>query len=189
MGERVVNSAVMPKGFDNSELQFFAAHASSNRMNSQLQFPSDPVVAPGDIRGWLLVLCLLLTFVDPASGLYHILSHTVPTLITAHSLNRVYVLSVYTFVFSTLAVFSFVAGAGLWLVKPKAVAFAKRYLLTNLIAHVAYFVVWTAVIRPTRQVNYAEMGWWNVLRPMLFVTLWYSYLKHSKRVRETYPLP
>jgi hypothetical protein len=158
-------------------------------MNSQRQLPSDHSVVPGEVRGWLLVLCLILTFVNPANSLYHILSHTVPTIIAARALNRVYLLSVYTFVVSTLAVFSFVAGVGLWAVKPNAVAFAKRFLLTMLIAHVAYYVLWMAVIRPTRQVAYAEMAWWNVLRPMMFVTLWYSYLERSKRVRETYPAP
>ena len=134
------------------------------------------------------MLCLILTFVYPASALYHILSHTVPTIITAHAFNRVYLLSVYTFVVSALAVFSFAAGVGLWLVKPDAVWFAKRFLLTNLIAHVAYFVVWIAVIRSTRQADYAQMGARNVLSPMVFVALWYSYLKRSKRVRETYPV-
>jgi len=158
-------------------------------MNSQPQLPSAHPVVSSDVRGWLLVLCLILTVVYPVSGLYHILSYTVPSIITAHALKRVYLLSVYTFTVSMLAVFSFAAGAGLWLVRPRAVAFAKRFLLTTLVAHIAYFVVCTVVIRPTRRVDYAQMGWWNVLRPIMFVTLWYSYLKRSDRVRETYPEP
>jgi len=36
-----------------------------------------------------------------------------------------------------LALFSIIAGARLWLVKPDAIKFAKRYLLTYLGAHIA----------------------------------------------------
>jgi Protein of unknown function (DUF2569) len=156
-------------------------------MNSQLQ--TDRSVVPIEVSGWLLMLCLILTFVYPATSLYHIFSHTIPTIITIRALNRIFLLSVYSLTFSAVAVFSFVAGVRLWLVKPNAVGFAKRYLVTNLIAHAAYFAFWIAVIRPTSQVAYAAMGWRNVVGPIAFVALWYSYLEHSKRVRATYPTP
>lgn len=81
------------------------------------------------------------------------------------------------------------AGLRLWLVKPHAVGFARRFLLTYLIANAAYFVFWIVVIRPTTQVAYAEMGWYHVVGPAASVFLWYTYLEHSKRVRSTYPAP
>ena len=158
-------------------------------MNSLLQSQADRSVVPVEVRGWLLVLCLILTLFYPTRSVYHILWHTIPIISTAHALNRILLLSVYSFVVSALAVFSFAAGLGLWCVKPKAVGFAKRYLLTYLVAHVAYFVLWIAMIRPTREIDYVEMGWWNIVGPLVFVTLWYSYLEHSRRVRETYLVP
>ncbi|MGO9088896.1 MAG: hypothetical protein ACLQBK_27140 [Candidatus Sulfotelmatobacter sp.] len=77
----------------------------------------------------------------------------------------------------------------LWLVKPHAVGFARRFLLTCLIANAAYFIFWIAVIRPTKQLAYAQMGWYHLVGPAAFVYLWYTYLEHSKRVRHTYPVP
>jgi hypothetical protein len=135
------------------------------------------------------VLCLILTIVYPATSLYRIFSHTIPTLFAAHSFSRILLLSVYSLLFSVIAVLSFVAGVRLWLVKPQAVAFARRYLLTYLIANVTYFVFWIAVIRPTKQVSYAAMGWYHIVGPAASVFLWYKYLEHSKRVRYTYSLP
>ena len=134
------------------------------------------------------MLCLILTIVHPATSLYRIFSHTIPTLIASHSFSRILLLSVYSLLFGVIAVLSFVAGVRLWLVKPHAVAFARRYLLTYLIANATYFVFWIAVIRPTKQVSYAAMGWYHVVGPAAFVFLWYTYLEHSKRVRYTYLL-
>ncbi len=157
-------------------------------MDPQLQSTSDSRV-PADVSGWLLALCLILTVVFPATSLYRIISHTIPTAIGAHTLNRIVLLSVYSLLFSALAVLSFMAGLRLWLVKPHAVGFARRFLLTYMIANAAYFVFWIAVIRPTTQVAYAEMGWYHIVGPAASVFLWYTYLGHSKRVRSTYPVP
>ena len=157
--------------------------------DTQLQSSSESSSVPAEISGWLLALCLILTIGFPATSLYRIISHTIPTAIAAHTLNRVLLLSVYSLLFSALAVLRFVAGLRLWLVKPHAVGFARRFLLAYLIANVAYFVFWIAVIRPTKQVAYAEMGWYHIVGPAAFVFLWYTYLEHSKRVRSTYPVP
>jgi len=158
-------------------------------MEPQLQSPSESSSVPAEVSGWLLALCLILTIAFPATSLYRIISHTIPAVIAAHTLNRILLLSVYSLLFSALAVLSFVAGLRLWLVKPHALGFTRRFLLTYLIANAAYFVFWIAVIRPTTQVAYAEMGWYHVVGPAAFVFLWYTYLEHSKRVRNTYPVP
>lgn len=158
-------------------------------MGSQLQSPSDSSGVPAEVSGWLLALCLILTVGFPVTSLYRIISHTIPTALAAHTLNRILLLSVYSLLFSALAISGFMAGLRLWLVKPHAVGFARRFLLTYLIANAAYFVFWIAVMRPTRQVAYAEMGWYHIVGPAVFVFLWYTYLEHSKRVRSTYPVP
>ena len=159
-------------------------------VDPQLQSPTDSSDVPAGVGGWLLALCLILTIVFPATSLYRIISHTIPTAIAAHTLNPILLLSVYSLLFSDLAVASFVAGLRLWLVivKPHAVGFARRFLLTYLIGNAAYFVLWIAVVRPTKQVAYAEMGWYHLVGPAAFVYLWHTYLEHSKRVRRTYPV-
>ena len=157
-------------------------------MDPQLQPPSDGSSVPAEVGGWLLALCLILTIVFPATSLYRIISHTISTAIAAHTLNGVVLLSVYSLLFGGLGVLSFVAGLRLWLVKPRAVGFARRFLLTYLIANATYFVFWIAVIRPTSKVAYAQMGWDHVVGPAASAFLWYTYLEHSKRVRNTYPV-
>jgi hypothetical protein len=155
-------------------------------MSSQLQASQPSSAVPAEVSGWLLVLCLILTFAYPATSLYRIFSHTIPMVIAAHAPSRILLLSVYSLVFSAVAVFSFVTGLRLWLIKPNAVDFARRYLLTYLIANISYFLLWILVIRPTTQVAFAEMAWYHIVGPVASSALWYSYLEHSKRVRDTY---
>jgi hypothetical protein len=152
---------------------------------------------PVGVRGELLVLCLILTVVFPASKLYEIVSYAIPTAISDHRFNSVFnstfnsafLMSVYSLVFTSLAVLSFVAGVRLWLVRPNAVAFARRFLVTYLIANVAYFLFWMAVFRPPKLDMYYKPSVYFILGPAVFVYVWYSYLRESKRVRNTYPVP
>lgn len=156
-------------------------------MNTQqLHATRNDSVVPPAVTGWLLVLCLLLTLVYPASSLYAIFWVAIPKLIAAHNPTRLLLLAAYSGVFATLAVFSFFAGVKLWLVKPQAVRFARRYLLGYLTANISYFGFWTLVVRPTQALGLAEMGWYYLVGPVASTALWYFYLEHSKRVRETY---
>ena len=81
--------------------------------------------------------------------------------------------------FIAMSVLSVVAGLRLWLVRPDAVRFARGYLVTSLIANIAYFMFWIIVMRPTKQVAFAQMGWYHVVGPSAAFALWYSYLEHS----------
>lgn len=155
-------------------------------MDSQLQSSPESSGVPAQVTGWLLALCIILTIVFPATSLYQIISHAIPTVITAQTLNRKLLPVVYGLLSGALAVFSCVAGFRLWCVKHNAVAFARRFLLSYLVGNCAYFVFWVAVIRPTKQLAYAEMGWYHIIGPAASVFLWNTYLKHSTRVRNTY---
>jgi hypothetical protein len=140
--------------------------------------------------GWLLVLCLVLVFWYPAISLIYIFRNTIPNLFDSHILIRTLVLlSIYAVLFIPVAVFSFVAGLRLWLVKPGAINFTKRFLWTYLSANIGYFVIWvlwTLIAQPSSPVSFADMVWGHVVGPILFVALWYSYLERSRRVRDTY---
>ncbi len=132
------------------------------------------------------MLCLILTFVHPGMGLYHIFSSTIPTLSAARDPRQQLLLGGYAVIFLCLSVLSFMAGLRLWLVKPGAVQFARRYLLLCLFGNIAYFVFWIIVTRPTQAASLAEMSWYHVAGPAPGIALWYFYLEHSKRVRSTY---
>ena len=144
-------------------------------------------VVPAEVGGWLLTLCLILTIVYPGATLFVILFHAIPAATSAPGYNRMVLLSAYSGVFGILALLSFVTGLKLWLIKPSAVRSARRYLLTYLATNVAYFISWIAVIRPTAQASYLEMGYYHVAAPVASFALWWSYLEHSKRVHNTYP--
>jgi len=142
----------------------------------------EPTIPPA-VTGWLLFLCLVLTLLYPATTLYHLTS-LVPLLIHAHSLGFIFLLS-YSVVLTFLAVFSFLAGLKLWLVKLGAVSFARRWLWSYLIANIAHFV-WFIVVAKPSLVSVTQIGF-DLVVPIAFFALWYFYLEHSRRVRATYP--
>jgi hypothetical protein len=142
-------------------------------------------IVPG-VAGWLAVLCLIL-MVSAGTIFYDIAAVTIPTLIRAQTARLAVLLGAYSVLFTITASLSLTAGAKLWLIKPDAVSFAKRFLAIHLIAHIAYFLLWTAIIRPDELHSIMQTAWYHVVGPAGFVYLWSSYLQHSRRVRETYP--
>ncbi len=153
-----------------------------------MERPLVPIADPEPaVVGWLLVLCLLLTFVHPGGVFYHVVAYTLPALFKAHDVKAAALMSVYVALFLGIAGYSVVAGARLWLVKPQAVRFARRYLLVFLCAHLGYFSLWAVVVRPTHlSTSLAVMISNHVAGPVPFYFLWTVYLEHSKRVRATY---
>jgi hypothetical protein len=142
---------------------------------------------PTDVTGWVLVLCLVLLVAQPASSLYRVFFDSIPHLVRAKTFASAVLPSVFSTLLIGLAVFSFTAGLNLWSVKPGAVIFAKRFLLTYLGAHVAYFFFWMLVAHPHQRLSFAQMGWNHIVGPLLFFAFWYTYLEHSKRIRKMYP--
>ena len=165
-----------------------ALGTSAMSLNTTQATRIEPTVPPA-VTGWLLFLCISLTLVYPTNALYHILMYTLPSLIRGHRSAFIFLLSVYCVAFSALAVFSFIAGLKLWLVKSNAVRFARRWLWTYLTTNFAYFVLWVVIEKPHQSLILTEMGWYHVVGPIPSFALWYFYLEHSKRVRATYPSP
>src|SRR6185437_4103194 len=132
---------------------------SLNTAETQVGRIEPPSVAPA-VTGWLLYLCLLLTIVYPAMTLYHIVTHTLPSLFAGHSVRFIFLYSVYYLIFGALAVFSFVAGMKLWLVRPGAVRLVRLWLWTYLFANFAYFGLWLAIAKHPNSLSLAEMGWY-----------------------------
>ena len=151
-----------------------------------IQIPPPP---PAGVEGWLLFLCLILVVFTPLADFYHIIFSTVPRLMNAHTLRAMSLLSVYSATFAGLVIFSVIAGIRLWLIKPGAVRLARQYLWTYLIANIAYFVFWIALMQPKQAESFATMGWYHMAGPILPFALWSVYLEHSKRVRATYASP
>jgi hypothetical protein len=134
--------------------------------------------APARVRGWLLLFCVVLTFLNPASIVYEI----VVALRSGLDVGTVYVLG-----YSVIALFSITAGLFLWQVRPNAVMTAKIFLLTQAAFAVA---LWIKVLLGTANIpsSIAASALGVLIRPLLFAIIWYAYLTKSKRVEATYPM-
>jgi hypothetical protein len=145
-----------------------------------------PATMPSAVAGWLLLFCLILTIVYPASTFYAVGWLTIPVLLSTSGHFQALTLGVYCIVFTGLAIFSIIAGLKLWMIKPQAVIIAKRFLLAYFAGNVAYFAFWLIMTRPNTPLSLALMVWYHVVSPIAFTILWNAYLNRSKRVRATY---
>lgn len=153
----------------------------------------EPKGSPKGVKGWLLLLCLNLTIFIPASCLYE--ANCILDLFNSHKnkillfifktllLYNVLIVAIMVF----LAIFSFYAGLRLWQVNQKAVKMAKAFLITQLSL--------TAIIiitRPLIDFPFGDNGqfWGDIMKrlipSLLYFSLWYLYLRNSKRVYNTF---
>jgi hypothetical protein len=135
--------------------------------------------APAGVRGWLLLFCVVLTFLNPASIAYQ--------MVVALRLGLDVVGTVYVLGYSAIALFSLTAGLFLWQVRPNAVTTAKIFLLTQAAFAVA---LWMKVLLGAAKTpdSAAASALGILFRPLLFAVIWYAYLTKSKRVQATYPM-
>jgi len=148
----------------------------------------DEYVEYKGVKGWLLILCIILTIISP---LFSIIS-----LISSYNLASTYFymypgLRIVTIIDTILSIgliaFSIYAGISLWKVKSGAVKIAKKYLRTFLgYSIIAIFLPFTAGL--PSQANSAMLGaaLGIAIRSWIFIAIWYSYLNKSKRVKATY---
>lgn len=144
-----------------------------------------PTIPPA-IKGWLLLFCVILAVVNPLAAVYELATVVIPAFLATHVLNVSWLLAVQALLIAGLAIFSVVAGIRLWLIKANAVATARRFLWAYLLLSIGYFVLWIIVVRPSSMLNLAAIAFGFIVRPIGFFAIWFSYLEHSKRVRETY---
>jgi hypothetical protein len=143
------------------------------------------------VRGWLFLLCLTLTVLDPlaiVSSLFAGASSLKPDFDRHPALLRLILISgVFKL---ALAVFSVYSGITLWRMLPGAVSTASKYLK----AMFAYSVL--AIFLPglvgLPQELYREMAGPDFVSSVLtlaYSAAWLLYLKRSKRVKATYQSP
>jgi hypothetical protein len=140
------------------------------------------------VKGWLLLLCVLLTVFDPSVVLMSLfvvsdgarasydLRPEIFRLILASGVLRI-----------GLAVFSIYAGMSLWKLAPKAVTTARCYLVAIAVSSVfMLFLPLMLGISEDSQSGIAQESILNTLLTVFYVAVWYAYLARSKRVRATY---
>lgn len=140
------------------------------------------------VKGWLLLLCISLTILDPFSIIINL------SLATDAAKNQFEQHpEFFTFILISgvcriaLMVFSIYAGVSLWKAVPGAVLVAKKYLQAVLLYSV--FAVFLPRIVGLPDEMYRDLAPANLLNSLLticYVATWFLYLTKSKRVKATY---
>jgi hypothetical protein len=151
--------------------------------------------APRGVRGWLLLLCLLLTILIPGSYLYEIISifylinSPFNQIILLVSKNLLLYHMVIIGIMGFLAAFSFFAGLQLWEVKSGAVKIVKIFLIIQLFMVVIIAVLQSFMTFPFGGTeNNFTVIIKTIIPSLLQAILWFSYLSYSGRVHNTFIL-
>jgi hypothetical protein len=140
------------------------------------------------VKGWLLLLSVSLAILDPLAGLINIMAVTSTLKPYFEKTPELFKLVLIGGVCSIcLLVYSMYAGMSLWRVSPNAVTSAKRYLVV--LFHYSFFSIFlpqlVGLSEKTQSEIYQTSPIGNLI-VMLYASMWYLYLKKSKRVRATY---
>jgi hypothetical protein len=140
------------------------------------------------VKGWLLLLCLLLTIFDPFV-IIATLFVVSDGMAARHDVGRdMFRLVLVTGVLKiALAVFSLYAGVSLWRILPRAVALARAYLVAVALSSVALLFLPALFGRAvTLSKALSQEDIFNVMLTVIYAFLWLAYLARSKRVQATY---
>ena len=141
------------------------------------------------ISGWLLLLCIILTFISPARTFYFLTTSFIESSEYFDQFPGLEIISdIDGFLSIALVILSIRAGIALWNIKPGAVRIAKNYLLIflaySIIASILPFMAGLPSESNNVMISEAVRG---VIQSLFFFTVWYWYLSVSKRVKATYP--
>lgn len=138
--------------------------------------------------GWLFLLCINLTILDPIANLLNLAigTHFGRQYFDQNpALQRLMIINGLCSI--GLAVFSVYAGISLWKVFPNAVTTAKKYL------GAAFFYSLLSLLLPyligISDEFQKEVGATNLLNSFVtavYLYAWYQYLNRSRRVKATY---
>jgi hypothetical protein len=140
------------------------------------------------VKGWLLLLCINLTILDPLSIITNLFVATDALQSQFERYPEFFQFILISGVCRiALMVFSIYAGVSLWKVMPGAVLVARKYLQAVLAYSV--FAVFLPRIVGLPDELYRDLAAPNLLNSLLticYVAAWFLYLSRSKRVKATY---
>ena len=137
------------------------------------------------VAGWLLLFCVALTVITPASALLQV-GHVIPRLLRTHNPRRRILWTVFIAMYLSLGAAALVTGIRLWTVRRGAVRMAQLWLLLMLCLNVSYFFLWLMLFAHARTDPVTKVAWDHIVGPLIPFCLWTAYLRYSKRVRNTY---
>lgn len=140
------------------------------------------------VKGWLLLLCICLTILDPFSAFMTLIAVTNAAKPHFDQYPALFRLVLIGGICSTfLIVFSIYAGLSLWRVVPNAVTTVKRYFISAFLY--SLFSMFLPVIVGVSEKTFPEFSQGasvNNVIVIVYLSIWYLYLMRSKRVKATY---
>jgi hypothetical protein len=140
------------------------------------------------VNGWLLLLCINLTILDPFAMLFNLVSITY--FVKPHFDNFPALINLMLISGScglAIMVFSVYSGISLWKMLPNAVSTVKKYFFVVFFYSLFSVVLPSLVGLPEKaQVDFSANTAFNSLITVLYIAVWYIYLNRSKRVKATY---
>ena len=139
------------------------------------------------VRGWLLLLCLLLTVLDPLVVLSSIFAQSQAARATLNLRPEMLrYLIVQGVLAIALAVFSMYAGLSLWKITYNAVRVARYYLVAE--AAFSFVPLFLSALLGVSDEGPGSFNPYllNALLTTAYASAWYAYLSRSRRVRNTY---
>ena len=145
------------------------------------------------VRGWLLLLCLMLTILIPTSSLYsaisiiYFINSPLNKIILLVSNNLLLYHMILLAIMAGMATLSFYSGIQLWEVKPGAVKLTKIFLLIYLFCSVIIAIIQSLISLGfgSGEINFIVIMI-TIFPSLCYFGIWYLYLNNSKRVYNTY---
>ncbi len=165
------------------------AHPEATARNgSSRSLESEDARSMRGVRGWLLVLCLMLTVVGPAISVW-IVGREFDALAARFATSRgAQWATIVSIALTTCSVlFGIYAGVRLWTIKPQAVRVAKAALLFGLAVDVCTTTISTVLgtVSPADN-ELLDVVLLNLAPSLVFFTVCLAYLNRSRRVEATY---
>jgi hypothetical protein len=138
------------------------------------------------VGGWLLLLCINLTILDPASIVVGVFG-ALPLADFEKNPEMVRFMLTSGGCRLALAAFSLYSGIALWRIQPDGPTIARRYFQAATI-YSAFALLLPSIVGLPEEL-YMEMAGASLLSSVVtisYVTVWYVYLVKSKRVRATF---
>ena len=140
------------------------------------------------VKGWLLLLCVTLTILDPLAGFFTLMGVT--DLLKPHFSEDPGLLKITLIAgvcSSCLIIYSMYAGISLWKIVPDALTTAKRYLrLLFCYSFFAIFLPNLVGLSEKTQTEFFKANPLNNIIVMVYSGMWYLYLIRSRRIKATY---
>jgi RNA polymerase subunit RPABC4/transcription elongation factor Spt4 len=146
------------------------------------------------VKGWLLLFCISLIFIDPIISLPLIILYVINTNnpLNYYPLLHI-ILNIDVILNVLILLLGIYVGITIWILRPNAIRYANLFLNAYLGYTILSFLIFFTVV-PSYDIDYnsATVGFFSdtfrgTIYSIGYVIIWKLYLKKSERVKNTFP--